>query len=204
MTVAALDQLRPPCSKSPLVELDDAVLVEKAKEGDECAFEVLVVRHRSRLRGTAYSIVTGADLDDVIQRAWLKIFRKLHTLREPRLFAAWASRVTVNTALAYVRKRGRRSETNLDDLSPGQMPADDSPDAAEKSGWQALLRKTRQWFEELEPRDQMLFRHYLVDGMTMEEIGVAVGMSPGGVKTRLFRARKLLRARRDRLLDGLD
>ena len=196
MTVAPIDEpLRR--TETSLAELDDAVLVDRACRGEETAFEHLVLRHQTRLRHNVRSIVTGADLDDVSQRAWLKIYRKLHTLREPRFFYAWASRVTVNTALAFVRKRGRRSETNLDDLSPRHMPVDETPDAAEQIRWRDLLEKTRGWFAELEARDRRMFRHFLVDGMTMEEIGDTVGMSPGGVKARMFRARQVLRARRE-------
>ena len=203
MTVALLDQVEAQSSprerESSIAELDDAGLVASARQGQAKAFEQLYVRHQRRLRRNACSIVTGADLDDVSQRAWLKIYRKLHTLREPRFFYAWASRIMVNTALAYVRKQGRRSETDIDDLPPSKMPVDRSPDVAEKTGWQGLLVKTRRWFGELEARDRKIFRHFLVDGMTMEEIGEQVGLSSGGVKTRLFRARQTLRARRDAL-----
>ncbi len=200
MSVAPLEQVQPPELPPVLSELDDAELVERARRGRDEAFGQLFTRHQNRLRRNASSIVTGADLDDVSQRAWLKIYQKLHTLREPRLFYAWASRVMINTALAFVRKAGRRSETSIDDLTPGNMPAADAPSAAEKVRWQSMLEKTRQWFAELDTRDRILFRHFMVDGMTMEQIGEKVGMSSGGVKTRLFRARQKLRARRDALV----
>lgn len=199
MTAVPLNSHRPQATDADLSELDDAELVERARCGEEQAFQQLFVRHQSRLRANTHSIVTGADLDDVSQRTWLKIFRKLHTLREPRLFYAWANRVAVNTALAFVRSRSRRSETALDDLTPAQLPADDRPNAAEKASWQGLIDKTRQWFAELETRDRKLFHHFLVDGMSMEEIGEAVGMSAGGVKARMFRAREVLRTRRNAL-----
>lgn len=184
-------------SDASLDDLEDAELVERCLDGDNCAFERLMARHRDRLRANATSIVTGADLDDVSQRAWIKIYRKLDTLREPRLFYAWANRVMINTALAFVRRQGRRSTADLDDLPPNKTPVEPGADADERAWWRELLDKTREWFDELEERDRRMFRLYVVEGLTMNEIGEEVGMSSGGVKTRLFRAREELRARRD-------
>ena len=202
--MTAVQKYSVPCNRplSTLSECDDAKLVALVLEGNPCAFRQLFHRHHGRMRGVASSIVSGADLDDVCQRAWLRIYRKLSTLREPRLFGAWASRICVNTALGLVRKQGRRAEVDLDQLPPALLPALSSAQVSERRRWRNLLRHTRHWFEELEPRDRRLFRHYLIDGMTMEEIGEAVGMSPGGVKTRLFRARKHLRDRRSALTDA--
>lgn len=180
-----------------LAELEDGELVGRALEGDNCAFAQLVERHGDRLRANVASIVTGADLDDVSQRAWIKIYEKLDTLRQPGFFYAWANRVMVNTALEFVRKRGRRSTTDYDDLPRGEKPVDPSAHAAERARWRELLEKTREWFDELEDRDQKMFRLFVVEGMTMAQIGEEVDMSAGGVKTRLFRAREQLRARRE-------
>lgn len=184
---------------TPLSELDDAELVRRCRDGDDAAFATLVERHQSRLKANSRSIVNGADLDDVHQRAWIKIYRKLDTLRQPRFFYAWANRVMINTALAFVRKRSRRTMVDVDDLPPTAAPVDERPDAEERTQWRDLVDHTRNWFDEIAPRDRKLFELYVVRGLTMEEIGDEVGLSSGGVKVRLYRARQRLRARRKAL-----
>lgn len=181
----------------PLPKLDDAELVQLSRDGDDDAFSALVERHQTRLKANCRSIVTGADLDDVHQRAWIKIYRKLDSLRQPRFFYAWANRVMINTALAFVRKRSRRTMVDFDELPPTIMPVDERPDAEERAQWRDLVDRTREWFDDIAPRDRKLFELYVVQGMTMDEIGDKVGLSSGGVKVRLFRARKRLRARRN-------
>lgn len=195
MSVALQDRCwdQPPES---LDQLDDACLVHRARSGDRKAFEQLVRRYRSRLEHNIGTIVSGADVDDVSQRVWLKIYRKLQTLRRPEHFYAWANRIAINAALALVRRRGRRGETDIDDLPRSKLPTTGRVDAEDRTRWRDLLDKTRQWFDELEARDQELFRLAVVEGMTMAEIGEEVGLSEGGVKTRLFRAREYLRAKR--------
>lgn len=184
-------------SSIPLSELDDEELVRRARNGDDPAFEHLVHRYRGRLERNITNIVDGADRDDISQRTWLKIHCKLDTLREPAYFYAWANRIAVNTALAYVRKRGRRKKTSIDDLPRSKMPVDRGANAEERARWRSLFQQTRSWFEDLDPRDKKLFRYAVVDGLTMAEISEKVDLSEGGVKTRLFRAREHLRVQRD-------
>ena len=183
--------------RTDLSELDDAELVRRVLDGNQRAFRQLYDRHHQRLKASARSIVTGADLDDVSQKTWVKIHDKLHTLREPRLFYAWANRIMTNGALGVVRRRNRRTTTDIDDLPPAHQPTDNSPDADERTHWRELVEKTRHWITKLDDRDRRMFRYFLVDDMTMAEIADKVGMSEGGVKTRLYRARQTLRAHRD-------
>lgn len=197
MTVALTEVCPETTPAVPLTELEDAELVCAARNGCEEAFEQLVQRHSAQLRRNVSGIVSDADCDDVSQKAWLTIYRKLHTLRTPKYFYSWANRITVNTALALVRKRGRRSISDIDDLPRSKMPADEGVDAEERVEWRNLLEKTKSWFHELDQRDRRMFRYFLVDGMSMAEISERVDLSEGGVKTRLFRARQKLRARRD-------
>lgn len=196
MTVAVTDEPARLASVARLGELDDRRLVVRATDGDRAAFEQLVHRYTDRLKCNIATIVTGADRDDVLQRTWLKIYRKLDTLRDPDHFYAWANRIAVNFALGLVRKRGRRRNSDIDDLPRSKQPVDDGVDAEQRARWRDLLDQTRDWFEQLEPRDQRLFRYAIVDGMTMAEIADRVDMSEGGVKTRLYRARQYLRAQR--------
>ena len=197
MTVALLQPSTVESRAPDLSTLDDCELVERARSGRDDAFEQLVTRYDEKLKINIRRIVTGADLDDVRQQAWVKIYLKLDSLREPRLFSAWAARIATNEALGLVRRRGRRTMTDIDDLPRSQIPADTGPDAEERVRWRDMLEWTREWFQGLEARDREMFELFVVDGMTMEEIGEEVGMSSGGVKTRLFRAREQLRTHRE-------
>src|SRR5579859_7560361 len=87
-------------------DLEDRDIITRVIAGDHAAFEVLVRRYNQRLFRAARAIThSDADAEDVIQQAWLGVFRNLGQFRGDSAFATWAIRIAVHEAIALTRKR---------------------------------------------------------------------------------------------------
>ncbi len=190
-----------PCATCPtaLQNLEDAALVRIARAGDTAAFECLFERHRATYRGLALRILRDADdAEDAVQNACLNIFRKLDTFSGDGPFAAWGYRIARNSSLMLLRKRKRRREVDLgeqpDDVLERQPRRrfDDDPhrNLARREVRHAVARA----LEQMEPKYRVAIELREFQGRTMEELGEEFGISVGGAKTRLHRARATLRA----------
>jgi RNA polymerase sigma-70 factor, ECF subfamily len=89
-----------------IAELDDRGVITQVLTGDRAAFEILVRRHNQRMFRAARAITrSDADAEDVLQQAWLGVYRNLAQFRGNASFSAWATRIAVHEAIAVTRKR---------------------------------------------------------------------------------------------------
>src|ERR1051325_7665116 len=87
-------------------EIEDRDIIARVGAGDHAAFEILVRRYNLRLFRAARAITrSDADAEDVLQQAWLGVFRNLGQFRGDAAFATWATRIAVHEAIALTRKR---------------------------------------------------------------------------------------------------
>lgn len=194
-----------PCAERQ--NADDEVLIGRALEGDSDAFETLICRHSEKFFRLARGIVDDeSDAQDVLQKAMVKMHRKLDTLRDPGSFNSWAYRIVKNMALMQVRRESRNAEIGFGDLGPGQdderhfesLAPNWRNQAEEAIETEELRERLTAAIEELEPKYQSPFVLYEFDGLEIAEIGELLDLSVGGVKSRLHRARKKLRASLER------
>ncbi|QDG50294.1 sigma-70 family RNA polymerase sigma factor [Persicimonas caeni] len=190
-------------------ECSDRELVDRTNAGSWAAFEELVDRYQDQFHRLAWSYMKNeADAQDVVQVAFLKIYRNLEGFRGDAKFKNWAYRIVVNTALSRIRKERRRREVALDDVSPDFDERDEAPitladwrvRADEALENRELRQKIVEAVDELEPKYQSIFLLYEVEGLSLDEIGEVVGLTVPGVKSRLHRARLFLRATLERYL----
>lgn len=190
---------------------EDLLLVDRAVKGDYAAFEQIVTRYEDKAYRLAWSLVKDDDLAaDVVQDAFLNVYRKLDTFQGNSKFSSWIYRVVVNAALMKLRKKKRRSEVALDALGPTFL--DDGHHAHTIAQWsvrgdQAMLNQELRdqivaAVDELEPKYQTVFLLKEVEGLSLEEIGDVMDLSVPAVKSRLHRARLFLRASLERYLAG--
>src|ERR1043165_2700112 len=101
--------MRPPLGMArPLAvaELEDHEIIARVVAGEHAGFEVLVRRYNQRLFRAARAIThSDADAEDVLQQAWLSVFRNLAQFRGDANFATWATRIAVREAISLTRKR---------------------------------------------------------------------------------------------------
>ena len=178
----------------------DLELVHASKEGDMAAFEELVKRYDRKLFRIAQSVTHNReDSQDAIQEAFLKAFQHLAEFREASQFSTWLIRITLNQSLMKLRKRNTAKEFFLDDdlgedgeLFPRDL-ADWTPNA-EQLYWASELRDIlASALEELSPISRTVFVLRDVEGLSIEQTGMAMNLSSSAVKARLWRVRLQLR-----------
>ena len=183
--------------------LDDAEIVERARQGDTAAYEELVRRHQEIAIRIAY--VTTRDEEaakDATQAAFIKAYYGLTTFRPGAPFRPWLLKIVANEARNSVRSAHRRSGYELR-LAAGRPPDDAAPSAegAVMAGLdrQMLLRAVSC----LPQRDQEVIAYRYFLDLSEVEMAAALGCKQGTVKSRLSRAlgrlREILRDERPAL-----
>lgn len=171
----------------------DARLVERAREGDEDAFEQLVRRHLRAAYLAAFAVVgERADAEDVCQDAFITALERLDECRNPGKFAAWLLRIVKNRAHSHRRYLDvRRAAPLKDDLqAPG---AGSSPvRAAERAELRDELQVSLTMLPEVQR--EVLLLHDL-EGWRHREIAELLGIPEGTVRAHLSYARRAMRER---------
>lgn len=164
-------------------------LLARCRRGDRRALEELVLLTHRRAFALAYRVVGDRyEAEDVVQEAYVRIFRGLRGFREEARFETWMHRIVVNTAVTGLRKRGR-----FGDLMKDDAPDVPIPDRAEQ---QAVRRDAlERGLAALPPPQRIVLVLKDVYGLSCREIGNELGIEEGAVKVRLHRARKRVRER---------
>jgi len=176
---------------------DQAGLIALAKQGNGRAFERLALaEERALYRHAARIVGPGADAEDVVQDALISAWKSMRSF-EGTNFRAWLFRIVTNRALDRVRARRRRPELPLDppeddDISWAE-PAAQGPDLADIASGREALAVVEQALTNVpeEQRAALLLRD--VEGFAYEEIALMTGVEVGTVKSRIHRARVVVR-----------
>jgi len=164
----------------------DTSLVERARDGDLAAFEMLVEERMAAVYRLSLAIVTDeADARDVVQETFVAAWRHLPRLRDVDRFEAWFGRLVVNQARMALRARRRRRvrEIPAREILSASMPFEDPADDARRLG-RALRRLP------IEQRSLLAMHH--LEGRPLPEIADVFAIPLGTVKSRLFAARRAL------------
>jgi RNA polymerase sigma-70 factor (ECF subfamily) len=169
-----------------LQQLSDAELIERVRGGAREDFEVLVRRHNQRLFRAARAITkTDDEAEDIVQQAWLDVFRHLDQFRGDAAFTTWATRITVNAAINHTRKRPVVAE--VQDVPDDNKPDDDVERAELGKLLEACLDRLPQG-----SREVMVLRDVLE--LDTAETAACLGLSEEAVRVRLHRARAAVAA----------
>lgn len=169
----------------------EQMTVQRAIEGDERALRQLWMQHAPHIDAVVLRLCGDRDLAaDVAQEVWIQIFRALPGYRGDAAFGTWAHRIAVNRTLNALRKVRRiaRIETDVEEDS---ATAPDDPAAESERTF--LAESIDQAVSRLSPGARTVFLLHDVDGYTHEEIAQELGITPGGSKSQLFKARAKLR-----------
>ncbi len=186
--------------KTPLAEASDTELAQRVAAGEPAAFETLMRGHNRALFRTARAILRDdTEAEDVLQDAYLQTYRAIGSFRGEAKLSTWLARIVANEALMRVRKRARRAE--LVPLHPGpseteigDIPDENMDDKPERSAQRVEMRRLLEAHIDSLPDDyRVVFVLRAVQEMSVEETADALGIPQATVRTRLFRARSLLR-----------
>ena len=197
-------QARDPTRISDLAALQDADLVRMALQRREGAFRVIMQRHNQRLYRCARSIVCDdAEAEDIVQEAYVNAFSKLADFRGESSLATWLTRITLNEALGRVRRRRPAvAWTSLDTEGRDKaqviaFPLMANADPERTAAQREIGRFIERAVDALPEPFRVVFVMREIEEMSVEETADFLGLRQATVKTRLHRARRLLRAALD-------
>ena len=184
---------------------DEAALIERLKAGDERALESIFNLYSSKLYNVAQRILgDAADAEETVQDVFWTAFRKAKAFQGNSQFSTWLYRLTVNAALGRIRRSKSGKETRYEEFLPKfekdghhtVRPVVDWSDTLEekyaKQETQALLAEA---LEQLKPLDKSVVVLSDLEGMSDKEIAAITNLTVSAVKTRLHRARLVLRGK---------
>jgi RNA polymerase sigma-70 factor (ECF subfamily) len=165
----------------------DQITIRRALKGDEAALRALWTQHAPRIDALVRRLVGDPDeAADVAQEVWIQIFRALPTYRGDSQFSTWAHRIAVNRTLNALRSTRRLSKVEVD--------LEEDTSVVEHDGDRSLLAQTiDEAVQKLSPGARTVFVLHDVEGYTHEEIAAELGITSGGSKSQLFKARAKLR-----------
>jgi len=183
--------------------LSDAELVRKCQTGEWRAYNELIARHQDRLFNLIYRYLGHwEDARDVCQEVFLKAFRALPDFRGDAAFGTWLHQIGVNTLISWRRARQSHPTGPLGNGgdhdptgNPGPDPADRAPGPAQLADQRERERLVQEAIHSLDEEQRMLVVLRDVQGYDYEAIARMLGCPRGTVKSRLHRARLVLRER---------
>jgi RNA polymerase sigma-70 factor (ECF subfamily) len=182
----------------------DEVLVRAAQGGDNRAFRAILTKYNRRLYRIARGILRNdTEAEDAVQEAYVNAFTHLATFRGESSLSTWLSRIVMNESLG--RLRSRRPMAELAEVeTPSQaaeiiqFPNTARTDPERTMAQRELLRLVERVTDELPDVYRTVFVTRVIEGMSVEDTAELLGIRIETVKTRLHRARKLVREHLDR------
>ena len=179
---------------------EDALLVRGARNRNEAAIRAIMQQNNRRLFRVARGILRNdAEAEDVVQETYVRAFTHLESFRGESSFSTWLTRIAMNEALG--RARRQHPHVELSDLKSGaleaqiiQFPQSSNPSDPEKSMAQREIQNVvERAVDDLPEAFRVVFITRVIEGMSVEETAELLELKAETVKTRLHRARTLLR-----------
>jgi RNA polymerase sigma-70 factor (ECF subfamily) len=191
----------------PAEQLDEATLIRRIIAGEHDLFYQLIRPYERRLYATAFAVLRNeADAEDVAQEAVLKAFKHIGQFRAEARFSTWLIQITVNEA----RMRRRKAHANIMEPIADRQDEEGNYTPRDFADWREIPSETlerkevRQKLAEALSELGQIYREVFVlrdmHHLSIEDTAKALGISTASVKTRLLRARLMLR---DLLAPGL-
>ncbi len=177
----------------------DAARVRAVLAGDRDAFEQLVEAYEQVSVGTAYRLLNNSDdAREVAQEAFLKAYRSLDRLKDPRRFGPWLLRIVSNLSLNVRRSRragivSLDAQTGSDGATDSRETATSTPDPGQEVEGRELLRRIEAALEQLPEKQRLALILFTVEEWPQKDIAQLLECSLETVKWNVFRARQRLR-----------
>ena len=181
------------------VESGDTELVRRALARDETAVRAIMQANNRRLYRLARGILRNdGEAEDVVQEAYVRAFTHLENFRGDSSLSTWLSRITMNEALGRLRRQ--RPAIDLDSLPQGaleaeiiQFPLSAAVDPEKSMAQREIQAVVEHAIDELPEAFRLVFITRVIEGLNVEETAEILSLKPETVKSRLHRARNMLR-----------
>ena len=167
-------------------------IVHRCREGERSAFEELFEMYQPRLKYYARRLdCESANVDDTLQEVWLAVFKKIHKLKDAKVFTVWLYRIARNKVYDEFRNKDRFVRLPEEDEIP--VSGSDEPvlDTNDTEKLHAALNKLKSHHREV-------LTLSFIEQMPYQSIAYVVGCSIGTVRSRIFYAKKSLREEMER------
>ncbi|MCP4646069.1 MAG: RNA polymerase sigma factor [bacterium] len=180
--------------------MSDAPVIEAVRNGETERYSELVDRYQNMVYGIAWSRLGDATLcEDAAQETFVKAFRYLRALRNPEKFGAWLGRIARNVSTSMLRRHkrelARRERWRLEQPASEEV----APEGDEAKSLSETLRRTVSSLPSTHRECLVLF---YIEGKSVREASTALGISETAMKTRLHRARTVLRGKLEERLES--
>ncbi len=180
------------------MEHEDRQDLDRARHGHDDAFRALVERHSRYLYAVAHRVTGSApDAEDVVQEAWLKAHKQRAKFEARSDVRTWLHRITVNCAIDFIRARRHRElaydPSELPEAPPAgvEMESPAGPERLAESG--QIHDRVTAAMAQLTTSERAAFVLRHVEGLSIDEIGRALGLKTNATKHSVFRAVKKMR-----------
>jgi len=162
-------------------------LIEKAKNGDIRSFEDLVVKYRDKIYNIAGYVCLGApsETDDVYQETFLTAFKKIKNFKGNSNLGTWLYRIAANNCWMRFRKRKKENIVSIEDVANLASHKENLKNGLSHDVIKAL--------SELSVEYRLAVTLVDIEGLSLQEAAKALKISVGALKSRLLRARKVLK-----------
>ena len=181
-------------------ELTDEEIVGRVRAGETALFEVIMRRYNRRLYRAARAIV-GPDEEDVMQETYVRAYAHLDQFAGHARFATWLTRIAVHEALGRARRAGRFAD-GADGAIEEAVNASPASSPERRTAARQLVGFLETAIEALPAPHRAVFVLRAVEELSTSETAACLGIPEETVKTRLYRARRLLQAALARQVDG--
>jgi len=183
----------------------DRELVERVRNGDDHAFELLVLAYQERIFRLVRRLLRDRDqVQDLAQEIFLRAYRSLEGFRGQSTFYTWLYKIALNTCRNYYRSMGRRpegsvveSESILDNIESNRVNPE--KEAFRTEFWDTVKGS----LHELPPEQREAIVLCDLEGLSYEEMSNVIGIPVGTVRSRVFRGRRALQQRLEPYLHTL-
>ena len=177
----------------------DNQLLSEAKSGDQHAFAELCLRYRRMLMNRIYRIVRHTeDTEDVLQETLLKAYQHLQSFRGTCSFSTWLLAIGTNVSLMLLRRRKTLRKNTCDVVAENGETfvlewRDPAPDPEQRYMMHQTTQEVEHAVRKLSPQLRNLVEMYYTSELRLKDTAKMFGVSEGTTKSRLLRARRMLR-----------
>jgi RNA polymerase sigma factor (sigma-70 family) len=165
----------------PVEQLVDEILVMDCQSGSVKAMEMLVARWQKRLWKYAYNLTGDTEAAwDITQESWLGVIKGVRKLNDPAKFKGWIYRIVTNKVNDWIRKNRTLKKVSFDEIQNHQYRDE------QDTGVKKLMEK-------LDMNKRAVLNLYYFEHLSVSEIGIALKIPKGTVKSRLYNARNELK-----------
>ena len=171
----------------------DSVLIEKAKNGNKGAFNILVNKYYPRVYATLFSFTKSKeDSEDLSQQTFIKVWQQLSSFRGDSAFFTWVYRIAINLAKNFVASSGFKKQKINTSIEKAEIDITSFEDIESAAIHEESLNEIKNFINTMPESLKTAFTLREVDGKSYEDISVITHTPIGTVRSRIFRARELI------------